>query len=89
MPRAVSADHDDDDGGIDGNTSDRLGFGAGAESRRALDVGRWRLFFFQIVTLFRLGCLHYLEDARLWFARRLGRTHEVSPPDGKSLPDTI
>jgi hypothetical protein len=48
------------------------------------------LFFSQIVTLFLTPVVYiYLEDARLWFGRRLRRTHEVSPPDGKSLPDTV
>jgi HAE1 family hydrophobic/amphiphilic exporter-1 len=68
-----------------------LGFGAGAESRRALGVSVvGGLFFSQIVTLFLTPVVYiYLEDARLWFARRLGRAHEVAPSEGKSLPDTV
>ena len=68
-----------------------LGIGAGAESRRALGVSVvGGLFFSQIVTLFLTPVVYiYLEDARLWFARRLGRTHEVAPPEAKSLPDTV
>jgi HAE1 family hydrophobic/amphiphilic exporter-1 len=67
-----------------------LGFGAGAESRRALGVSVvGGLFFSQIVTLFLTPVVYiYLEDARLWFARRLRKTHEAAP-SGKSLPDTV
>jgi HAE1 family hydrophobic/amphiphilic exporter-1 len=68
-----------------------LGFGAGAESRRALGVSVvGGLFFSQIVTLFLTPVVYiYLEDARGWFALRLGKKREVATPDAKSLPDTI
>ena len=53
-----------------------LGFGAGAESRRALGVSVvGGLFFSQIVTLFLTPVVYlYLENARQWSARRLVRS---------------
>ena len=52
-----------------------LGFGAGAESRRALGVSVvGGLFFSQIVTLFLTPVVYiYLDNARLWFRRVLMR----------------
>jgi len=52
-----------------------LGFGAGAESRRALGVSVvGGLFFSQIVTLFLTPVVYiYLDNARLWFRRLLMR----------------
>jgi HAE1 family hydrophobic/amphiphilic exporter-1 len=54
-----------------------LGFGAGAESRRALGVSVvGGLFFSQIVTLFLTPVVYiYLEKARLWTRRLLARDH--------------
>jgi HAE1 family hydrophobic/amphiphilic exporter-1 len=48
-----------------------LGFGAGAEARRALGVSVvGGLFFSQIVTLFLTPVVYiYLERARLWVLR--------------------
>jgi len=68
-----------------------LGFGAGAEARRALGVSVvGGLFFSQIVTLFLTPVVYiYLEDARQWFARRLGRKREVVSHDAPTLPDTV
>jgi HAE1 family hydrophobic/amphiphilic exporter-1 len=68
-----------------------LGFGAGAESRRALGVSVvGGLFFSQIVTLFLTPVVYiYLEDVRLWFARKLGRRQEAASSDANSLPDRI
>jgi HAE1 family hydrophobic/amphiphilic exporter-1 len=52
-----------------------LGFGAGAESRRALGVSVvGGLFFSQIVTLFLTPVVYiYLDNARLWSRRFLVR----------------
>jgi hydrophobic/amphiphilic exporter-1 (mainly G- bacteria), HAE1 family len=52
-----------------------LGFGAGAESRRALGVSVvGGLFFSQIVTLFLTPVVYiYLDNARLWSRRFLTR----------------
>src|SRR5262249_197868 len=52
-----------------------LGFGAGAESRRALGISVvGGLFFSQIVTLFLTPVVYiYLENARLWRRELLGR----------------
>jgi HAE1 family hydrophobic/amphiphilic exporter-1 len=68
-----------------------LGFGAGAESRRALGVSVvGGLFFSQIVTLFLTPVVYiYLEDARQWFGRRLSRKHEVASGDAASLQDVV
>ena len=59
-----------------------LGFGAGAESRRALGVSVvGGLFFSQIVTLFLTPVVYiYMEKARLWTQRVvIRRTGFVSP----------
>jgi hydrophobic/amphiphilic exporter-1 (mainly G- bacteria), HAE1 family len=50
-----------------------LGFGAGAEARRALGISVvGGLFFSQIVTLFLTPVVYiYLDNARLWFKRSL------------------
>jgi len=68
-----------------------LGFGAGAEARRALGVSVvGGLFFSQIVTLFLTPVVYiYLEDARQWFARRLGRKREAISHDAPTLPDAV
>jgi HAE1 family hydrophobic/amphiphilic exporter-1 len=54
-----------------------LGFGAGAEARRALGVSVvGGLFFSQIVTLFLTPVVYiYLEKARFWTRRLLARDH--------------
>jgi HAE1 family hydrophobic/amphiphilic exporter-1 len=54
-----------------------LGFGAGAESRRALGVSVvGGLFFSQIVTLFLTPVVYlYLEKARSWTVHAFRRTH--------------
>jgi len=54
-----------------------LGFGAGAESRRALGISVvGGLFFSQIVTLFLTPVVYiYLENVRLWTRRFLVRKH--------------
>jgi multidrug efflux pump subunit AcrB len=54
-----------------------LGFGAGAESRRALGVSVvGGLFFSQIVTLFLTPVVYlYLEKARSWSLHAFRRTH--------------
>jgi HAE1 family hydrophobic/amphiphilic exporter-1 len=54
-----------------------LGFGAGAESRRALGVSVvGGLFFSQIVTLFLTPVVYlYLEKARSWSVHAFRRTH--------------
>src|SRR5689334_5397922 len=54
-----------------------LGFGAGAESRRALGVAVvGGLFFSQIVTLFLTPVVYiYLERARSWVKTLFGRRH--------------
>jgi HAE1 family hydrophobic/amphiphilic exporter-1 len=54
-----------------------LGFGAGAESRRALGVSVvGGLFFSQIVTLFLTPVVYlYLEKARAWSVHAFRRTH--------------
>jgi AcrB/AcrD/AcrF family len=54
-----------------------LGFGAGAESRRALGISVvGGLFFSQIVTLFLTPVVYiYLEKVRLWTRRFLVRKH--------------
>src|SRR4030095_14251044 len=63
-----------------------LGVGTGAESRRALGVSVvGGLFFSQIVTLFLTPVVYiYLEEARQWFARRLGRKQEAPSHDAPS-----
>jgi len=68
-----------------------LGFGAGAEARRALGVSVvGGLFFSQIVTLFLTPVVYiYLEDAREWFARRLGRKRPVASHEVPSLPNPV
>jgi HAE1 family hydrophobic/amphiphilic exporter-1 len=57
-----------------------LGFGAGAEARRALGVSVvGGLFFSQIVTLFLTPVIYiYLEDVREWCARFFGRKRGVA-----------
>jgi multidrug efflux pump subunit AcrB len=58
-----------------------LGFGAGAEARRALGVSVvGGLFFSQIVTLFLTPVVYiYLEDFRGWCARMLSRKNRIEP----------
>jgi HAE1 family hydrophobic/amphiphilic exporter-1 len=67
-----------------------LGFGAGAEARRALGVSVvGGLFFSQIVTLFLTPVVYiYMEDAREWSARFFGRKRTVAP-DHSTLPDPV
>jgi HAE1 family hydrophobic/amphiphilic exporter-1 len=62
-----------------------LGFGAGAESRRPLGVSVvGGLVFSQIVTLFLTPVVYiYMEDAKLWGTRMLGRKRH-----GESETDT-
>jgi len=68
-----------------------LGFGAGAESRRALGVSVvGGLFFSQIVTLFLTPVVYiYLEEVRQWFARRSGKKHGVASTEAASLPEVV
>jgi hypothetical protein len=58
-----------------------LGFGAGAEARRALGVSVvGGLFFSQIVTLFLTPVVYiYLEDFRGWCSRVFSRKSRVEP----------
>jgi len=67
-----------------------LGFGAGAEARRALGISVvGGLFFSQIVTLFLTPVVYiYMEDARQWFARLFTRKRATSH-NAPSLPDPI
>jgi len=68
-----------------------LGFGAGAESRRALGVSVvGGLFFSQVVTLFLTPVVYiYLENARLWTRRLLARKRtaefDVTSPSAESI----
>jgi hydrophobic/amphiphilic exporter-1 (mainly G- bacteria), HAE1 family len=68
-----------------------LGFGAGAEARRALGVSVvGGLFFSQIVTLFLTPVVYiYLEDFRGWCARMLSRRHRVEPVEDPTLANPI
>jgi HAE1 family hydrophobic/amphiphilic exporter-1 len=58
-----------------------LGFGAGAESRRALGISVvGGLFFSQIVTLFLTPVVYlYLEDVRQWCTRTFSRNQQSIP----------
>jgi Cu/Ag efflux pump CusA len=68
-----------------------LGFGAGAEARRALGISVvGGLFFSQIVTLFLTPVVYiYMEDARLWCGRVFGRKSHAAPAGGPTLPDPV
>jgi HAE1 family hydrophobic/amphiphilic exporter-1 len=68
-----------------------LGFGAGAEARRALGVSVvGGLFFSQIVTLFLTPVVYiYLEELRGWCARVLTRKTRVEPLPEPTVPNPI
>jgi HAE1 family hydrophobic/amphiphilic exporter-1 len=68
-----------------------LGFGAGAEARRALGVSVvGGLFFSQIVTLFLTPVVYiYLDNARLWSKRLLTRGHVSGFDVVPSSPESI
>ena len=68
-----------------------LGFGAGAEARRALGVSVvGGLFFSQIVTLFLTPVVYiYLEDARIWFERVFSRKRRGASQDSATVSDAV
>src|SRR6202007_323956 len=68
-----------------------LGFGAGAEARRALGVSVvGGLFFSQIVTLFLTPVVYiYLEDVRVLWVRVFGRKRRAASEEASSLADTM
>ncbi len=68
-----------------------LGFGAGAEARRALGVSVvGGLFFSQIVTLFLTPVVYiYLEDARTWFARMFVRKPRGAAGEADTVSDAV